>query len=195
MHSDTVVFQSTLQASNQTSHPKPNHPPPPLHLYSPGKFELKFRYLIFQIISVIDGWGIPCNFALITCQNFEEIWQVCSSDGLCVCLSVCNVNDTGRTVQAINTKLGTCMYLGSGYGCIVFGVHDVIDDVIRSKNRSNFEIAITPSIFELECRTKSQKIGNGMTYLGVGLNFRYNFRFKSSPGPQNGGHFEIFEIF
>ena len=98
-----------------------------------------------------------------------------------VCLFVCNVNDTGRTVQAINTKLGTCMYLGSGYGCIVFGVHDVIDDVIRSKNRSNFEIAITPSIFELECRTKSQKIGNGMAYLGVGLNFRYNFRFKRSP--------------
>ena len=100
---------------------------------------------------------------------------------LSVCLFVCNVNDTGRTVQAINTKLGTCMYLGSGYGCIVFGVHDVIDDVIRSKNRSNFEIAITPSIFELECRTKSQKIGNGMAYLGVGLNFRYNFRFKRSP--------------
>ena len=98
-----------------------------------------------------------------------------------VCLSVCNVNDTGRTVQAINTKLGTCMYLGSGYGCIVFGVHDVIDDVIRSKNRSNFEIAITPSIFELECRTKSQKVGNGMAYRGVGLNFRYDFRFKRSP--------------
>ena len=136
----------------------------------------------------------------VTCQNF---WQVCSSDGLFVCLSVClfvclfvcNVNDTGRTVQAINTKLGTCMYLGSGYGCIVFGVHDVIDDVIRSKNRSNFEIAITPSIFELECRTKSQKIGNGMAYLGVGLNFRYNFRFKRSPWPQNGGHFENFELF
>ena len=118
----------------------------------------------------------------VTCQNFEEICKyvrltVCLS----VCLFVCNVNDTGRTVQAINTKLGTIMYLGSGYGCIVFGVHDVIDDVIRSKNRSNFEIAITPSIFELECRTKSQKIGNGMAYRGVGLNFRYNFRFKRSP--------------
>ena len=124
------------------------------------------------------------------------VWRfVCLFVCLSVCLFVCNVNDTGRTVQAINTKLGTCMYLGSGYGCIVFGVHDVIDDVIRSKNRPNFEIAITPSIFELECRTKSQKIGNGMAYLGVGLNFRYNFRFKRSPWPQNGGHFENFEIF
>ena len=31
---------------------------------APGKFELNFRYLIFQIISVIDGWGISCEFAL-----------------------------------------------------------------------------------------------------------------------------------
>ena len=44
-----------------------------------------------------------------------------------------------------------------------------------------FEIAITPSIFELERRTKSQNVGNGITYLGVGLNFRFNFRFKCSP--------------
>ena len=60
---------------------------------------------------------------------------------------------------------------------------------------SNFEIAITPSIFELECRTKSQNVGNGMAYLAVGLNFRYNYRFKGSPWTQNGGHFENFEIF
>ena len=29
-----------------------------------GKFEWNFRYLIFQIISVIDGWGISCELAL-----------------------------------------------------------------------------------------------------------------------------------
>ena len=160
--------------------PPPPPPPPP-----PSYFVLVTCYL-----SVFESF--PTYF----CQNFgmsaiSDCFFICLS----VCLFVCNVNDTGRTVQAINTKLGTCMYLGSGYGCIVFGVHDVIDDVIRSKNRSNFEIAITPSIFELECRTKSQKIGNGMAYLGVGLNFRYNFRFKRSPWPQNGGHFENFEIF
>ena len=33
-----------------------------------------------------------------------------------------------------------------------------------------------------------------MAYLAVALNFRYNFRFKNAPEPQNGGHFEIFEI-
>ena len=31
---------------------------------APGKFELNFRSLIFQIISVIDGWGISCDLAL-----------------------------------------------------------------------------------------------------------------------------------
>ena len=29
-----------------------------------GKFEWHFRYLIFQIISVIDGWRISCELAL-----------------------------------------------------------------------------------------------------------------------------------
>ena len=31
---------------------------------APGKFEWNFRYLIFQIISVIDGWVISCELAL-----------------------------------------------------------------------------------------------------------------------------------
>ena len=31
---------------------------------APGKFKWHFRYLIFQIISVIDGWGISCELAL-----------------------------------------------------------------------------------------------------------------------------------
>ena len=32
-------------------------------------------------------------------------------------------------------------------------------------------------MFELERRTKFQNVGNGMAYIAVGLNFRYNFRF------------------
>ena len=36
----------------------------PLNSLAPGKFELNFRYLILQIISVIDGWGISCELAL-----------------------------------------------------------------------------------------------------------------------------------
>ena len=153
---------------------------------------------------------------LVTCQNFQ-FWQVCSSDGLLlakifnfgkyvrltvclsvclsVCLFVCNIHDTGRTVQAINTKLGTYMYLGSGYGCIVFGVYDVIDDVIRSKNRSNFKIAITPSICELELRSKAQNVGYWTGYLGDIPNFRWHLWRKSWPRPQIFVSFKNFVIF
>ena len=38
--------------------------------------------------------------------------------------------------------------------------HDVIDDVSRSQSRSNFETAISPSIFQLESRSKGQTVGN-----------------------------------
>ena len=39
---------------------------------------------------------------------------------------------------------------------IYIHIHDVIDDVTRSQSRSNFEIDITPSIFELERQSKAQ---------------------------------------
>ena len=35
-----------------------------LNSLAPGKFEWHFRYLIFQIISVTDGWGISCELSL-----------------------------------------------------------------------------------------------------------------------------------
>ena len=92
---------------------------------------------------------------------------VCLSVCLFVCLFVCNIHDTGRTVQAINTKLGTYMYLGSGYRCILFGVDDIIDDVIKFKNRSNFEIAITPSIFEIERWSKAQNVALGIVHVSI----------------------------
>ena len=37
---------------------------PAIKSLTPGKFEWYFRYLIFQIISVIDGWGISCELAI-----------------------------------------------------------------------------------------------------------------------------------
>ena len=54
--------------------------------------------------------------------------------------------------------------------------HDVIDDVTRSQSRSNFEIDISPSIFELQRRSKAQNVGNVHGYLYDIFNFRYNFR-------------------
>ena len=55
-------------------------------------------------------------------------------------------------------------------------IHDVIDYVIRSQNRSNFEIDISPSIFELQRRPKAQNVGNAHGYLSGIFNFRYNFQ-------------------
>ena len=108
-----------------------------------------------NIIYNISFITITITMSIILANFGKYAISDCLFICLSVCLSVCNVDDTSRTVRAINTKLGTYMYLGSGYMCIVLGVDDVIDDVIRFTNRSNFEIAITPSIFELERRTKS----------------------------------------
>ena len=55
-------------------------------------------------------------------------------------------------------------------------IHDVIDDVTRSQNRSNIEIDISPSIFELQRRSKAQNVGNAHGYISGISNLRYNFR-------------------
>ena len=55
-------------------------------------------------------------------------------------------------------------------------IHDLIDDVTRSQNRSNFEIDISPSILELQHRSKAQNVGNAHGILSGILNFRYNVR-------------------
>ena len=85
------------------------------------------------------------------------------------------------------------------WGCLVVSsyvsrTHDVIDDVTRSQSRSNFEIDISPSICELERRSKAQNIGNANGYLSGIFNFRCHFRWKSLSRAQNDGHFENFEI-
>ena len=57
-------------------------------------------------------------------------------------------------------------------------IHDIIDDVTRSQNRSNFEIDISPSIFELQRRSKAQNVANAHGYLSGIFSFQYNFRKK-----------------
>ena len=54
---------------------------------------------------------------------------------------------------------------------------------------------ISPSIFKLEQNLKGHNVVLLKAYIHGITNFRYNFRFKSSPGPQNGGLFKNFEIF
>ena len=36
----------------------------PLNSLAPGKFQQNFRYVIFKLISVTDGWGISCKITL-----------------------------------------------------------------------------------------------------------------------------------
>ena len=55
-------------------------------------------------------------------------------------------------------------------------IHDVIDGVTRSQSRSNFEIDTSPSIFELERRSKAENVGNANDNPSAIFNFRYNFR-------------------
>ena len=116
-----------------------------------------------------------------------SILQVCSSDRLSVCLFVCNIHDTSHRSSNQHYTwhiYGTCIWLS----VYTFWCWNVIDDIIRSKSRSNFEIAITPSIFKLQRCREWHGLSWSKTQLPV------HFRFKRSPGPQNGSHFEIFEI-
>ena len=55
-------------------------------------------------------------------------------------------------------------------------IHGVIDDVTRSQNRSNFEIDISPLMFELQRWSKPHNVGNAHGYLSGIFNVRYNFR-------------------
>ena len=70
----------------------------------------------------------------------------------------------------------------------------VIDDVTRSQSRTNFEIDISPSIFQLERRSKAQNVENTNGYLPGIFKFRYHFRLKSVSLAQNDDHFENFQI-
>ena len=103
----------------------------------------------------------PCLLAKIF--NFGKYVRlsVCVS----VCLFVCYRRDTSRADWAINTKLGTNMEPVCGMSCILFGVDDVTDDVIRLKSRSIFEIIIIFLIFELERRSKAQNVGHALGFV------------------------------
>ena len=124
-------------------------------------------------------------------------WQVCYSVCLSVCLFVCLFvtlsHHISRTNRQIITKLGPHMELGTAKRPIVFGVDDVTNDVIRSKSRSNFKIAISQPIFKLQRRNKNWNAALIMGHYSVMVNFRCHFRcfrFNIKFWHQNGGHFQ-----
>ena len=96
---------------------------------------------------------------------------------VCLCLSRClsgRFNYEGL-VPHKQYFAGTLLGMSS-CASYVSHTHDVIDDVTRSQSRSNFEINTSPSIFELQHRSKAQNVGNVHGYLSGIFNFRYNFR-------------------
>ena len=112
-----------------------------------------------------------------------------------VCLFVRNFHKISRTTQSTITKLGhkqalvhdSCKFVGQECRSN--------NKVTRSQNRSNFESVITPSIFELEHRSKAQNIGELTGYLDVLLNVRYTLHSKSSLGPQMAAILKISKCF
>ena len=116
---------------------------------------------------------------------------VCVCVCVCLCLSRCfsgRFNYEGL-VPHKPYFTGTLLVMSSR-ASYVSCTHDVIDNVTRLQSRSNFEIHISPSIFEPEHRSKAQNIGNANGYLSGIFNFQYNFQWKSLSQAQNGGHFK-----
>ena len=107
--------------------------------------------------------------------------SVCMFVCLCVCLCLSRCL-SGRFIYEglVPHKQYFAGALSGMSSCAsyVSRTHDVIDDVTRSQSSSNFEIDISPSIFELEHRSKVQNVGNA----------------NGLSRAQNGGHFENFEI-
>ena len=121
---------------------------------------------------------------------FSPCVFVCLCVCVCLCLSRClagRFNYEGL-VPHKQYFAGTLLEMSS-CASYVSGTHDVIDDVTRWQRRSKFEIDISPSIFELERRSKAQNVGNANGFLSDIFNLQYNFWWKSLSRAQNGVHF------
>ena len=104
---------------------------------------------------------------------------ICLFVCVCLCLSRCLSGRFDYEGLVPHKQYFARTLLGmSSCASYVSRTHDVIDDVTRSQNRSKFEIDISPSIFELERRSKAQNVGNAHGYPSGIFNFRYNFRYK-----------------
>ena len=108
---------------------------------------------------------------------FSPCVFVCLFVCVCLCLSRCLSGRFNYEGLVPHQQYFAITLLGiSSCASYVSHTHDVIDDVTRSQSRSDFEIYISPSIFELERRSKAQNVGNANDYLSGIFNFRYNFR-------------------
>ena len=160
------------------------------------------RFLIGRCYGISTFWfGLVCRrFGLSTfwsvdvsvCRRFgllmfitRDSEVIMFSPCVFVCLFVCGCLCLSRCLSGRFNYEGLVPHkqyfagtlLGmSSCASYVSRTHDVIDDVTRSQSRSNFEIDISPSIFELRRPSKARNVGNAHGYLSGIFNFRYNFR-------------------
>ena len=126
---------------------------------------------------------------------FSPCVFVCLFVCVCLCLSWCLSGRFNYERLVPHKQYFACTLLEmSSCASYVSRTHDVIGDVTKWQIRSKCEIDISPSIFELERRSKAQNVGNATGYLSDIFNFRYNFRWKILSLAPNGDHFENFEI-
>ena len=90
-----------------------------------------------------------------------------------VCHDVCLGDLSMKSWCHTNYFAGTLLGMSSCASYVSRG-HDVIDDVTRSLNRSTFKYDISPSIIELQRRSKAQNVRNANGYLSGIFNFRYH---------------------
>ena len=112
---------------------------------------------------------------------------------VCLCLSRClsgRFNYEGL-VPHKQYFAGTLLGMSS-CASYVSRTHGVIDDVTRLQSRSTFEIDISPSIFQLQCRSKAQNGGNANGYLSGNIQLPVSLPVKKLSRAQNDGHFEFF---
>ena len=119
--------------------------------------------------TLLIKWPFKTNPILFIFTRDSEVKMF--SPGVFVCVCVCFCLCLSRCLSGRFNHEGLVPHKWYFAG-ILLGVpscasyvsrtYDVIDDVSRSQNRSNFEIAISPSIFELERRSKAQNVGKAI---------------------------------
>ena len=140
---------------------------------SDKKFACRTNFKLYQTFCLVKIFITRVSEVIM----FSPCVFVCVCVCGCLCLSRClsgRFNYEGL-VPHKQYFAGTLLGMSS-CASYVSRTHDVIDDVTRSQSRSNFEIDISPSIFELQRRSKAQNVGNADGYLSGIFNFRYNFR-------------------
>ena len=147
-------------------------------IFKPVKHQYNLQYFNYHYHQYNEHYKHISKFWQVRNLRLPFHLFVC----VCVCVYVCHgvcpddltMKDWCHTNNILQVHcLGMLMLSGASY---VSCTHDVIDDVTRSQSRSNFEIDISPSIFELEHRSKAQNVGNAHGYISGIFNFRNNFR-------------------